>query len=158
MKLKILLTAIAILIAACGAKTPGDQPTIEVWKSPTCNCCSKWIEYLRKEGFKVVAHNETAMNPLKAKLGVPQPLAFCHTGVVDGYVIEGHVPAADIHKLLADKPAARGLAVPGMPIGSPGMEQGDRRDAYETVLFTAEGTTQTFAEHGDRKPAASEQP
>jgi hypothetical protein len=158
MKLKILLGAVTILIAACGAKTQGDQPTIEVWKSPTCNCCSKWIEHLHQEGFNVISHNETAMNPLKTKLGVPQPLASCHTGVVGGYVIEGHVPAEDIRKLLADKPAARGLAVPGMPIGSPGMEQGDRRDAYDTVLFTAEGTTQIFAEHGDRKPAVSAQP
>ena len=104
MKVKILLTAMAVLIAACGAKSPPDQPTIEVWKSPTCNCCSKWIEYLRQEGFNVVAHNETAMNPLKTKLGVPQSLASCHTGVVEGYVIEGHVPAGDIRKLLANKP------------------------------------------------------
>ncbi|TAM11933.1 MAG: DUF411 domain-containing protein [Nevskiaceae bacterium] len=158
MNFRILLTAVVVLLAACGSSPPGNQPTVEVWKSPTCNCCSKWIEYLRKEGFKVVAHNETAMNPLKAKLGVPPSLASCHTGVVNGYVIEGHVPAQDIRKLLADKPAARGLAVPGMPIGSPGMEQGERRDAYETVLIGSDGSATMFAEHGDRKPAASAQP
>lgn len=151
MKTIFLLSVVAVLIAACGSGTPGNQPTIEIWKSPTCHCCSKWADYLRDEGFKVIAHNESAMNPLKAKLGVPQSLASCHTGVVDGYVIEGHVPAEDIRRLIAEKPTARGLAVPGMPIGSPGMEQGDRRDRYETLLFTAEGASQTFAEHGTRK-------
>lgn len=128
---------------------PAEAATIEVWKSPTCGCCSKWVEHLQGAGFKVVTHDENAMNPLKAKLGVPQNLASCHTATVGGYVIEGHVPAEDIRKLLAEKPAARGLAVPGMPIGSPGMEQGDRHDAYETVLFSADGSTRTFAEHGN---------
>lgn len=158
MKLKTLMMALAILVSACGPDAPVGQPTIEVWKSPTCNCCSKWIGYLRSEGFNVIVHNERSMNPLKAKLGVPEPLASCHTGVIDGYVIEGHVPAQDIRKLLVEKPTARGLAVPDMPIGSPGMEQGNRRDAYDTVLFTAEGATRPFAEHGDRESTGSAQP
>jgi hypothetical protein len=142
-----LLLAFALLMSACSSGTPSALPTIEVWKSPTCNCCSKWIDYLRREGFKVVAHNENAMNPLKTKLGVPPELASCHTGMVDGYVIEGHVPAADIRKLITEKPKAIGLAVPGMPIGSPGMEQGDRKDAYETRLFSADSSS-VFATHG----------
>ena len=87
------------------------------------------------------------MNPLKAKLGVPQALASCHTAVVDGHVIEGHVPIEDIRKLLSEKPKSLGLAVPGMPTGSPGMEQGDRRDPYKTLVFTASGESNVFAEH-----------
>ena len=153
MKKIAVCVALIFLTVACDSQTQDSRPTVEVWKSPTCHCCSKWVEYLRGEGFNVVAHNETAMTPLKTKMGVPQELASCHTGVVDGYVLEGHVPAESIRRLLTEKPAARGLAVPGMPIGSPGMEQGDRRDAYEAVLFSAGGTTQIFAEHGEREPA-----
>jgi hypothetical protein len=149
MKLKlILLSAVLMLAAACSPKSGNGQPVIEVWKSPTCSCCSKWVEHLRDAGFDVTVHNESTMNPLKTKLGVPQALASCHTAVINGYVIEGHIPAQDIRRLLSEKPDALGLAVPGMPIGAPGMEQGDRRDAYETVLFTSKGGTQTFAEHG----------
>lgn len=152
MKLKILILC-AALLSACGPGAKSGQPTIEVWKSATCKCCSKWADYLRREGFNVTVHNEGAMNPLKTRLGVPLPLASCHTGVVDGYVIEGHVPAADIRKLLSEKPQALDLAVPGMPIGSPGMEQGDRYDAYETLVFDRSGASQIFAVHG--APAAA---
>lgn len=161
MKRALLCSILLSLLAACSPTPTPTSPVateIDVWKSPTCSCCSKWVEHLRGNGFAVNVHNETAMNPLKTKLGVPEALASCHTGVVEGYVIEGHVPAQGIRKLLADKPAARGLAVPGMPIGSPGMEQGERRDAYETVLFTEAGTSQTFAEHGNRTPAEPVQP
>lgn len=152
MKPAFLIVLLSLLLAACGPGENAGQPHIEVWKSPTCNCCSKWVDYLRRDGFSVTAHNESAMNPLKTKLGVPRALASCHTAVVDGYVIEGHVPAQDIRKLLAEKPKALGLAVPGMPIGSPGMEQGDRQDPYETRLFSAEGSS-VFAAHG--KPASA---
>jgi hypothetical protein len=159
MKLNGLILAAALLISACGPAAQSGQdktevstakselPTIEVWKSPSCQCCSKWIEHLQNDGFTVIAHNENAMNPLKTRLGVPQDLASCHTAVVDGYVIEGHVPAQDIRKLLREKPKALGLAVPGMPIGSPGMEQGDEIERYETLLFNAEGSS-VFAIHG----------
>lgn len=147
MKLHLLLATAVLLLAACAPKTDSGHPTIEVWKSPTCSCCSKWVEHLRNDGFKVTVHNETAMNSLKTKLGVPQALASCHTATVDGYVIEGHVPAQDIRKLLGEKPKALGLAVPGMPIGSPGMEQGDQHDAYETLAFTSAGESSVYAKH-----------
>ena len=147
MKSRIITFMALLLLAACSPKADTSQPTIAVWKSPSCSCCSKWVEHLRQDGFNVTIHNETAMKPLKTKLGIPQALASCHTAMVDGYVIEGHVPAKDIHKLLGEKPSAHGLAVPGMPIGSPGMEQGDRRDTYETVLFTSNGESSTYVQH-----------
>lgn len=158
MKWRSLFLAGALTLAACAPEPQSSQPSIEVWKSASCKCCSKWVEYLRRDGFNVTVHNESAMNPLKTKLGVPQALASCHTGVVDGYVIEGHVPAEDIRKLLAEKPAARGLAVPGMPIGSPGMEQGERQDPYETMLFAADGSAQAYAAHGQPRAAQAVQP
>lgn len=151
--MKYLLVVLAVVLAACGPAAQPGQPTIEVWKSPTCNCCSKWIEILRKDGFNVIAHNESAMNPLKTKLGVPTSLASCHTGVVEGYVIEGHVPAGDIKRLLEERPKAKGLAVPGMPIGSPGMEMGERVDPYDVMLFSSDATAPTvFAHHGPEAP------
>lgn len=154
--LSIGLATVTIALIAVGAASfdpRGGDPepdTVVVYKSPTCNCCSKWVEHLRQAGLKVEVHNENAMNPLKARLGVPQNLASCHTAIVNGYVIEGHVPATDIERLLVEKPTAKGLAVPGMPIGSPGMEQGDRRDLYEVLLFQTEGQTTVFAQHGDQ--------
>lgn len=151
MKIPLIGFALAMALTACGPKPPTQQPLIEVWKSPTCSCCSKWITHLKDNGFDVAVHNESAMNPLKTKLGVPQNLASCHTGVVDGYIIEGHVPAADIHRLLLKKPAGKGLAVPGMPIGSPGMEQGERQDPYTTILFADDGGGKSFQSHG-RQP------
>ena len=147
MNRKILLLGGVLLLAACRPDGRSGEPTIEVWKSPTCSCCSKWVEHLRQDGFNVTVHNETAMNPLKTKLGVPQALASCHTAMIDGYVIEGHVPPEDIRKLLREKPKTLGLAVPGMPIGSPGMEQGDRRDPYETLAFTSSGESSVYAKH-----------
>lgn len=148
MKLNILILCVALL-SACGPRARPGQPSIDVWKSASCQCCSKWVEHLQQNGFNVTVHNEGDVSPIKAKLGVPETLAACHTGEVGGYVVEGHVPAEDIKRLLAEKPQIKGLAVPGMPIGSPGMEQGDRHDPYETLSFAADGKTQIFAKHGD---------
>lgn len=143
----------AVLASACSRAAPEGDPVVTVYKSPTCQCCSKWAAHLRDAGFTVETRNEAAMNPLKSRLGVSQPLWSCHTAVAGDYIIEGHVPAADIRRLLAEKPKARGLAVPGMPVGSPGMEMGARHDAYEVLLFDEAGQTQTFARHGDWAPA-----
>lgn len=122
--------------------------TVVVYKSATCSCCSKWVEHLKQAGLRVEVHNESAMRSIKDRLGVPEALASCHTGVINGYVIEGHVPADDIKQLLAKRPKAKGLAVPGMPIGSPGMEMGARVDPYD-VLLIADGQPPTvFAHHG----------
>lgn len=116
-----------------------------VYKSPTCGCCSKWVDHMTASGFKVIAHDTSNMQAVKTKLGVPDAMASCHTAVVNGYVIEGHVPAADIQRLLREKPNVKGLAVPGMVMGSPGME-GSRSDTYNVIAF-GEGKTSVFARH-----------
>lgn len=120
---------------------------ITVYKSPTCGCCSKWVRHLEQNGFSVVAKDVRDVVPYKIRGGVTPELASCHTAFVEGYVIEGHVPAGDIKRLLRERPAAKGLAVPGMPIGSPGMEQGSRKDAYEVKLINNQGGHSTFAKH-----------
>lgn len=121
-------------------------PEIHVFRSPTCNCCLKWADHLRANGFSVTVENRDDLNELKTEYGVPQDLRSCHTARVGGYTIEGHVPARDISRLLDTKPEARGLAVPGMPLGSPGMEHPFRKQPYDVVLF-GEDSRSTFAQH-----------
>ena len=126
-------------------------PKMLVVKDPSCGCCDAWASHMRAAGFPVEVIETADMNAVKARLGVPRALASCHTAEVGGYVIEGHVPAGEVKRLLAQKPQARGLAVPGMPVGSPGMEvEGAAPDTYEVVLFDASGRS-TFARyHGTR--------
>ena len=119
---------------------------VVVYKSPTCGCCSKWVDHLREEGFHVTTHNRTDMNTIKAENGITKKLASCHTSLVEGYVIEGHVPARDIKRLLEEKPAVAGLAVPGMPMGSPGME-GAYEDPYVVISFQQKGKTRVFSRY-----------
>lgn len=121
-------------------------PTITVYRDPNCGCCTKWIEHLVKHGFRVNDRKSDEMSEIKRGLGVPERLESCHTGLVNGYVIEGHVPAADVQRLLKQKPKVAGLAVPGMPMGSPGME-GPRKDKYEVLSFDKAGKTSVFAKH-----------
>ena len=113
-------------------------PKLTVTKDPDCGCCGGWVEHMRDAGFTVAVVESASLNKMKARLGVPASLASCHTGEIAGYVIEGHVPAAEVKRLLAEKPSAKGLAVPGMPVGSPGME-GGHEDSYEVVLFGPTG-------------------
>ena len=120
---------------------------VTVYKSPTCGCCKKWVEHLEQNGFEVKAYDVRDVVSYKLRMGVPAALGSCHTALVDGYVIEGHVSADDIKKLLTQRPAISGLAVPGMPVGSPGMEQGNRRDRYDVLSFTEDGATAVFATH-----------
>ena len=120
---------------------------VTVFKDPNCGCCKSWVEHLRKHGFDVVARDTSGMNAVKRTAGVPQKLHSCHTAFVNGYVVEGHVPAADLQRLLAEKPKVAGLAVPGMPAGSPGMEVGGRADKYDVVAFNRDGTSRVFAHH-----------
>jgi hypothetical protein len=121
---------------------------ITVYKDPSCGCCTKWVEHLRANGFAPDARDRADMDALKESLGVPAALRSCHTAVAGRYVIEGHVPAADVKKLLDAPPAnVVGLAVPGMPAGSPGMEMGGRADRYEVIAFGAKGSTRVFARH-----------
>jgi hypothetical protein len=123
-------------------------PTITVYKSRTCGCCTEWVEHLRDNGFSPTARNEEQMDQLKDELGIPQALRSCHTAIVGQYLIEGHVPAADIRRLLAERPKAAGLAVPGMPSGSPGMAQpGDPEGGYDVLAFQSNGSTRVFASH-----------
>ncbi len=126
---------------------PGPEVLV-VYKRATCDCCAKWVTHLEQAGFEVQIHNESDLDVRQAAFGVPQPLRACHTAVVGGYLVEGHVPAQDIRRLLAEKPQARGIAVPDMPIGSPGMEMGERRDPYSTLLFQTDGQSIVFALHG----------
>lgn len=120
-------------MAAKPAKTP-----MEVWKDPNCGCCKDWIEIMEKSGFDVKVH-EVGNSAVRAKLGLPAQYGSCHTALVGGYVVEGHVPAADVRKLLQEKPKALGITAPGMPVGSPGMdgpEYGGRKDPYDVLLVT----------------------
>ena len=120
---------------------------IHVFKSPTCGCCGDWVDHLKANGFEVEVTETNNLNPIKGGAGVTPSLASCHTAFVGDYVIEGHVPASDIHRLIADSPDAHGLAVPGMPAGSPGMEMGGRKDHYQVLMFNEQGQTRVFSEH-----------
>lgn len=120
---------------------------ITVFRSPTCGCCGQWIEHMQAAGFIVKDNVTEDMTAIKEQYGVPANLASCHTTVVDGYVVEGHVPAEDVQRLLVEKPEVAGIAVPGMPIGSPGMESGDYVEPYTVFSFTESGETAAFAEH-----------
>ena len=122
--------------------------SITVYKDPSCGCCKSWVEHLRTNGFALEVHDRSDMNALKDSLGVPPSLRSCHTAVAGAYVVEGHVPAADSKRLLATKPAKTlGVAVPGMPAGSPGMEMGGRSDRYDVIAFAPGGATRVFARH-----------
>ena len=125
-----------------------DWPLVVVHKSPTCGCCKVWVEHLRGAGFAVEVRDTNAMDTVKQRVGIPAAKGSCHTAEVGGYFVEGHVPADDIKRLLTEKPAARGITVPGMPIGSPGMEvPGQPTQPYAVELVAADGSTTVFEQH-----------
>lgn len=131
-------------------QTPGALPTVLVHKSPTCGCCTAWVEHMRKAGFTVQIDETEALDPIRQRLGVPFGKGSCHTAEIDGLVVEGHVPAEDVKRLLANRGEARGLVLPGMPLGSPGMEMPDGRvQRYTVERINADGTTAPFATHGE---------
>jgi hypothetical protein len=132
-----LFAALASLLQT-GTVFAVEKPVITVHKDPTCGCCSGWVQHLQKAGFDTKVLDTRDLDAVKSRLGIPDDLAACHTAEVAGYIIEGHVPAAALKRFLAEKPKATGLAVPGMPIGSPGME-GGRPEKYDVVLFGPEG-------------------
>ena len=149
--LRWLAASAAVGVAApLWARTPAaDALAVEVWKDPSCGCCGDWIAHMQQNGFQVTTH-DSGNNAVRAKLGLPKQYASCHTALVGGYLVEGHVPAADVKRLLKEKPNALGLAVPGMPVGSPGMDgpvYGGRRDAYDTVLVLRDGSSRVFQSH-----------
>jgi hypothetical protein len=144
-----LLALLSAIAAPVLAQTPAAE--VEVFKSPTCGCCNDWIEHLQAAGFRVKANDVADTGRYRARYGMPARLGSCHTAVVAGYVIEGHVPAREIRRLLRERPKALGLAVPGMPIGSPGMDgpaYGGQVDPYDVLLVLADGRTSVFASYG----------
>lgn len=148
----IVLAAVALgAYVQWGSGATADLPEVTVYKSPTCGCCAEWVTHLRDNGFPVNVEEEVNVQPVKQRLGVPRTLASCHTAVVEDYVVEGHVPAADIKRLLRDQPSLHGLSVPGMPVGSPGMEQGDYVEPYAVVGFNPQGDTTVVARYGPER-------
>ena len=146
--MKYALVVALSLTAAVAAQSSKSAPTMEVFKSPTCGCCSKWVDHVREGGFtvKVTEMSDEALAALKDKHGIPRTAQSCHTGLVDGYVVEGHVPVAEVHRLLKERPAVAGVAVGGMPIGSPGMEvPGQRPQTYNVVTFDKQGAVKVFS-------------
>jgi hypothetical protein len=141
-----------IVFAAMLAMAAPPQTTAEqiVYKTPSCGCCNKWVDHMSENGFALATKDvaRSSLTALKRKFGVGPKQSSCHTAMIEGYVIEGHVPARDVERLVREKPAdAIGLSVPGMPVGSPGMEIGDRKDSYDVLLLKKDGTTEVFASY-----------
>lgn len=144
MQRRTLLQAVLVsVLPAPLLAAPSTAPVVEVYKSEWCGCCEAWIDHLKANGFTVKAKNVRDTGEYRKKFGIPNDLGSCHTGVVQGYGIEGHVPAADIKRLLVERPKAKGLAVPSMPLGSPGME-GPRNDPYDVLLVKADGNFSVY--------------
>ncbi|MBI2308521.1 MAG: DUF411 domain-containing protein [Rhodocyclales bacterium] len=140
------LTLLALYLSATASGWAQASATVEVFKSPYCGCCTEWVKHLRESGFTVTTREVEDVPAARKKLGMPERLGSCHTARIGDYLIEGHVPAADIRRLLKEKPKALGLAVPGMPQGSPGMES-PRPVPYQTLLVQPDGSTRVFAQH-----------
>jgi hypothetical protein len=143
----------ALLLLATLPATLAAQSTpvgVHVFKNADCGCCGEWVKHLEKAGFRVKVTNVTDTTPVRARVGMPERYGSCHTATVEGYVLEGHVPASDVRRLIETRPAAVGLAVPGMPVGSPGMEVGDRVDRYDVLLVQRTGDAKVFARYPDR--------
>ena len=143
---RLLLGTVLLGSSALPAVAALQSVAIQVWKDPNCGCCKDWIVHLQQNGFTASVIDQ-GNNAMRSRLGMPQKHGSCHTALVQGYVIEGHVPAADIRRLLKEKPKALGLAVPGMPIGSPGMDgpaYGGQRDPYKVLLIQKDGSVEVF--------------
>lgn len=138
--------AVLFVLLTPAAWAAGALPAVKVYKSPTCGCCGKWVEHMKANGFKVVTHEMNDVTPHKQRLGVPVGMGSCHTAEFGGYLIEGHVPAADVKRLLAEKPKAKGLVSPGMPQSAPGMDMPGKQP-YEIFLVRQDGSTSSFARH-----------
>jgi hypothetical protein len=147
--LLLCLTLLAFVsLPSSAQQAPPRRPAItamQVYRSPTCGCCAKWVDHVKAAGFSPTVHQVEDVSPVKARGGVPGELQSCHTALIGGYVIEGHVPADVIQQLLTERPKVAGLAVPGMPVGSPGMEQGSRVDPYQVIAFTKDGKRSVYA-------------
>jgi hypothetical protein len=133
--------------SAVVAELPPEALQVVSFRSPTCGCCAGWVEHMRNQGFQVEDNVVEDMEAIKREHNIPTDLASCHTAIVNGYIVEGHIPAADVQRLLTEQPDVAGIAVPGMPIGSPGMESGDMRQPYAVYTFTEDGAVEVFQEH-----------
>ncbi|MCV2219123.1 DUF411 domain-containing protein [Thauera sp. Sel9] len=141
-----LIGAAVLGLGATGIAAAADDE-VTMFKDPYCGCCGKWAEHMREHGFKVKEVISQEMDQIKHQAGVPRALGSCHTARVGNYIVEGHVPAADVKRMLSEKPAITGISAPGMPLGSPGMEGPYPADRYDVVSFDAEGNTGVFASH-----------
>ena len=142
----VLVVCVSFLATTTAQRS--QAASVEVYKSPTCGCCSKWVDHLKAAGLTARTTDTEAVDELKNKHGVPRQVRSCHTALVGGYVIEGHVPVADVQGLLKERPASAGAGVPGMPIGSPGMEvAGIKPQAFDVIAFAKHGSTRVFASH-----------
>jgi hypothetical protein len=151
-RLALVLVALLLLVPAVGTTAQSRQTAIEVYKSPTCGCCSQWVEHLKRHGFTVRTTDTESIDELKASRGVPPRARSCHTALVGGYVVEGHVPAAEVRRLLKERPAVAGIAVAGMPLGSPGMEvEGRKPQTYNVISFDKQGATKVFSTQNGAK-------
>ena len=149
----MLAAALGLTLAPAFAQGAAGRTPVEVWKDPSCGCCQDWVAHLEASGFGVKVH-ETGNNAARSRLGIDRRFGSCHTAQVGGYAIEGHVPAQEIRRLLKERPAAIGLAVPGMPVGSPGMDgpvYGGRKDAFDVLLLTRDGGSKVFQHYAGAK-------
>ena len=144
LKIPLALMGVAVLTQPLRALAGSPPHQITVWKTPSCGCCHEWVAHLRKSGFEVVTHDVDDTAPVRQKLGLNAKFGSCHTARLNSYVVEGHVPAQELRRLLRERPKALGLAVPGMPMGSPGMEMGNTRDAYDVLLVLADGSSRVY--------------
>lgn len=149
MKRRTLLQALVAGALGMQLGLAAAAPLVEVYKNEGCGCCDGWIEHLKANGFAVKAHNVANTSDYREKFRIPDKLGACHTATVQGYAIEGHVPAAEIKRLLAERPKAIGLAVPSMPLGSPGME-GPRKDPYDVLLVKADGSYSIYQHYSGK--------
>ena len=149
----LLAATVAVALVPIGTRA-APPVAVEVWKDPSCGCCADWVKHLEASGFQVTVH-DSGNNAVRARLGIDRKYGSCHTALVGGYAIEGHVPAGDIRRLLAQQPKVLGLAAPGMPVGSPGMDGSiykGRRDAYDVVLLARDGSASVFHHYEGNKP------
>ncbi|VAW90715.1 CopG protein [hydrothermal vent metagenome] len=147
MKNAILIIALSFMAESIVFAKDIISKEITVYKNPECGCCKKWVSYLKENNYKVIEKDTHNVLAVKKRLGVPEKVAACHTAVIDGYVIEGHVTNRDIKRLLLFRPEVKGIAVPGMPIGTPGMEQGNTKESYNVMSFDKDGNTKVYIKH-----------
>jgi hypothetical protein len=143
MKRRAFLKAVVAGMVASSTPVEASPGAIDVYKDPSCGCCVKWVEHLRRNGFTASVMDVPDLDAFKKRVGVPAALASCHTALIDGYVVEGHVPATEIRRLLSDRPKALGLAIPGMPAAAPGMDV-PKAPGYDVLLFQADGTSRVY--------------